>query len=361
MVEEYDSIIKNSVWDVVPKPIDKSVVSSRWIYKVKKVADGSVERHKARFVAQVFFQVEGIDCDETFAHVARGSCKRVRNEGLGAHALLLGMEVWQGEGELFVSQGKYANEILKRFHMESSKPIETPLAGNWRKEDATSGEVVKATIYRQLVGSLIYLVNTQSNMCYEINQIIQEMVRPTKLYFKEIKHVLRYLRGTTQYGLWYRWTKGVKLQGFIDVDWVGNPFHRKSTSRGISNIGSIDVSWYSKKQRLVALGSGEAKYMISSQATCETIWMRKILVCLFGQQMDPAVIYCDNEICIKLYENIIIHDRSKYIDIWYHHLRDCVQRRIMLLEYIPPEDQDADILTKALFRCKFEFHRDRSG
>ena len=59
-----------------------------------------------------------------------------------------------------MSQGKYANEILKRFHKEKCKPMQTPLAGNWRKEDATLGEVVVATIYRQLVGSLMYLVNT---------------------------------------------------------------------------------------------------------------------------------------------------------------------------------------------------------
>jgi len=70
------------------------------------------------------------------------------------------MEEWQGDGELFVSQGKYANEILGRFHMESSKPMETPLASKWRKEDATLGEVVEAIIYRHLGGSLMYLVNT---------------------------------------------------------------------------------------------------------------------------------------------------------------------------------------------------------
>jgi len=70
------------------------------------------------------------------------------------------MEVWQGDGELFVSRGKYANEILRRFHMDNSKPMEAPLASNWRKEDATSGEVVEATVYKKLVGSLMYLVNT---------------------------------------------------------------------------------------------------------------------------------------------------------------------------------------------------------
>ena len=73
MVEEYDSNIWNSVWDVVPKLQDKLVVSSRWLYKVKQVADGSVEKHKARFVARGFSQDEGIDYDETFSHVARYS------------------------------------------------------------------------------------------------------------------------------------------------------------------------------------------------------------------------------------------------------------------------------------------------
>ena len=77
----------------------------------------------------------------------------------------LGMEVWQGDGELFVFQGKSDNEILKKFHMERNKPMETPLIGNWRKEDATSGEVVEATIYWQLVGSLLHLVNIKLDMC----------------------------------------------------------------------------------------------------------------------------------------------------------------------------------------------------
>lgn len=96
-----------------------------------------------------------------------------------------------------MSQDKYANEILRRFNMESSKPMETTLAVNWRKEDATSGEVVEVIVYRQLVGSLMYLVNTRSYMCYVVNQLSQAMVRPTKLYWKATKHVLRYLKGTS--------------------------------------------------------------------------------------------------------------------------------------------------------------------
>ena len=101
--------------------------------------------------------------------------------------------------------------------------------------------------------------------------------------------------------------------------------------------------------------------MVSSQATCEAIQMWKILVGLFGQVMDPIVIYCNNQSCIKLSENPVFHDRSKHIDIQYHHLRDCVVKRIMLLQYVSTEEQDDDILTKALSKCKFKFHRDRIG
>eukprot|EP00253_Pinus_taeda_P025201 PITA_25201 len=150
------------------------------------------------------------------------------------------------------------------------------------------------------------------------------MVHPTKLFWKATKHVLRYLRGTTHYGLWYKQTEGVKLEGFTDADWAGSPLDRKSTSGGIFNLGSAAVSWYGRKQRSVALSSAKVEYMAESQAA-------------------------------------LFHDRSKHIDIRYHHLRDCVVKRIMMLQYISTEEQDADILTKALSKGKFEFHRDRIG
>ena len=84
-------------------------------------------------------------------------------------------------------------------------------------------------------------------MLYAVKKLSQKMVRPTKLYWKAKKHVLRYLRGTSQYGLWYRWIEGVKLQGFTNVDWAKSLSDRKSTSGGIFNIGSLTVSWYNKK------------------------------------------------------------------------------------------------------------------
>ena len=93
----------------------------------------------------------------------------------------------------------------------------------------------------------MYLVNTRSDICYVVNQLSQAMVKPTKLFWKVGKHVLRYLRGTFEYGLWYKQTDEVKLHGFTNADWAGSSTDRKRTLGGVFNIGSIAVSWYNRK------------------------------------------------------------------------------------------------------------------
>ena len=89
----------------------------------------------------------------------------------------------------------------------------------------------------------MYLVNIRPDICYAMNQVSQAMVKLTKIFSKARKHVLRYLRGTSDYGLWYRQMDEVKLHGFMDADWAGSPTGRNSTSGGIFNIGSTTVSW----------------------------------------------------------------------------------------------------------------------
>jgi hypothetical protein len=101
--------------------------------------------------------------------------------------------------------------------------------------------------------------------------------------------------------------------------------------------------------------------MAAIQASCEALWLCKMLIGLFGVQLRPTMIYCDNQSCIKLLENPVFHDRSKHINIWYHFIRDCVQRGAVELQYISTEEQVADILTKALSMGKFVFFRDKLG
>eukprot|EP00253_Pinus_taeda_P010447 PITA_10447 len=154
---------------------------------------------------------------------------------------------------------------------------------------------------------------------------------------------------------------GVRLEGFIDANWAGNSIDGKTTSDGILSIGSTVISWNSTKQTSVVLSSIETEYMATSQTTYEAIWMRKLLVRLFRQRIDPTMINCDNQSCIKLSQNLMFHDRSKHIKIEYRHLRDCVQKGIMELPYIPTREQISDILTKAFARSSFFHHKDKLG
>jgi len=95
----------------------------------------------------------------------------------------------------------------------------------------------------------------------------------------------------------------VRLIGFTDADWAGCSVDRKSTSGCCFSLGSGVVSWFSRKQKSVALSSAEAEYMAASTAACEAIWLRKLLMALVGQEMDATVICCDNQSGIKLYSN----------------------------------------------------------
>lgn len=183
---------------------------------------------------------------------------------MGLMHYFLGLEVWQGDRELFVSHRKYSYEIIHIFHLENCNPMDTPLAKNWTKESASSREAIDATIFRKIVGSFMYLVNISPKICYVVNQLSQAMMKPLKLYWKATKNVLRYLRGTMEYGLWYMRIEGVKIQGFTDVDWEGISLDRKRTSSAIFSVESATISWNSRKKRSMVLSSVEVEYMVES-------------------------------------------------------------------------------------------------
>jgi hypothetical protein len=162
--------------------------------------------------------------------------------------------------------------------MEDCKPMSTPMITNWKKLSALDRQLVDATVYRQLIGSLMYLVNTRPDICFVVNTLSQYMVEPRSVHMVGAKHVLRYIAGTVDYGLDYVKGDGVSLVGYTDLDWVGCVADRKSTSGCCFGLGSRLVSWFNRKQKSVALSSVEAKYMATNQA----IWLRKMLVGLFG-------------------------------------------------------------------------------
>eukprot|EP00253_Pinus_taeda_P003583 PITA_03583 len=253
---------------------------------------------------------------------------------LGRMHYFLGLEVWQQKGEIFLGQGRYAIEVLKRFGMGDCRPMATLVIPNWKKIDASEDKDVDPTLYLQLIGSLMYLVNTRPDICYAVNTLSQFMVEPKRAHWATTKHI----------------GQEVQRIGKVPLGIVSS-----------FNIGSGMTSWCSRKHKSVALSSSEAEYMAASTASCEAIWLRKLLVNLFRRNMEATRIMCDNQSCIKLSENPIFHDRSKHIDIRCHFVRDCVQRGAVQLSYTPTGEQVADILTKALGKSKFDYFREKMG
>jgi hypothetical protein len=119
----------------------------------------------------------------------------------------------------------------------------------------------------------------------------------------------------------------MRLQGYVDADLAGSTVDRKSTPCCYFILGSAMVSWCSRKQSFVDLSTAEAEYIALSVAVCEAVWLRKLLLDLFDHEMDSTIIHCDNQSCVKLYENLVFHDKSKHIEIKYHYIKDMVQRK----------------------------------
>jgi hypothetical protein len=205
----------------------------------------------------------------------------------------------------------------------------------------------------------MYLMNTRPDICFEVNTLSQFLVQPRRVHLVATKHVMRYLKGTMDYGLRYDGDHDFTLSGYTDADWAGSITDTKSTSGCCFNLGSAMILWQSRKQSSISLIIVEVEYIAACSVSCEAIRLRNLLTCLFDLEMRETVILCDNQSCIKMTENPVFQDRSKHIEIHYHFIRDMVQRGALKLQYISTDEQVADVLTKPLSRVKFEHFRDK--
>ena len=140
-------------------------------------------------------------------------------------------------------------------------------------------------ILRRMIGSLMYLTNTRPGICFAVNTLSQYLIDPRSVHFTAAKHILRYLKGTIDYGLKYEANQNINLEGYVDSDWADSAIDRKSTLGCYFNMGSGVISWFSRKQSCVELSTIEAQYVAACSASCEAVWLRKLLSDLFDLQI----------------------------------------------------------------------------
>ena len=470
MQEELQALEKTHTWDLVDPPSDKTLVGCKWVYKIKTLSDGSIERYKARLVAKGFTQEYGVDYEETFAPVARITSVRtliaiaaarqwrltqmdVKNaflngeleeevymrpppgytcqekkvcrlrkalyglkqaprawfakfhktimqlnfsasahdsalftrktsngtvvlllyvddmiitgddsigieelkqflsqnfemKDLGPLSYFLGLEVLSSSDGLFLSQAKYASDLVSRAGLTDSKIEHTPLEPNVRFTPQDGTLLDDATPYRQLVGSLIYLTVTRPDISYAIHLVSQFMASPRSTHYAAVLRIIRYIKGSLFYGLHYSATSSLILRAYSDADWAGDPSDRRSTTGFCIFLGDSLISWRSKKQTLTARSSTESEYRALADTTSEILWLRWLLADIETSQCSPTDLYCDNRSAIQIAHNDVFHERTKHIEIDCHFIRQHLLRGELHLISIGTLDQPADLFTK---------------
>ena len=486
MQEELVQFERNKVWTLVPKPTNRSIIGTKWVFKNKKDEEGNVVRNKARLVAKGYTQQEGLDYGETYAPVARlesirmllafASHKRFKlyqmdvksaflngyiqeevyvsqpdgfqhptltnhvyklhralyglkqaprawygrlstfliengfkrgvkdttlfikenenaillvqiyvddiifgstNESLakefsklmskefemsmmGELTFFLGLQIKQVEEGTFVNQAKYAKELVTKYCLEDCKLAKTPMATNIRLGKDEAGKSVDISLYRAIIGSLLYLTASRPDIMHAVCLCARYQANPKESHYIALKRILRYIKNTIHLGIWYGRTSNFDLVGYTDSDFAGDRVDRKSTSGTCQFLGESLVSWSSRKQCSVALSTAEAEYIAAGSCCTQLLWMMQTLKD-FGLQYSKVPIKCDNTSAIMMSKNPGDHARTKHIEIRHEFLKDHIARGHIKLLYIDTKNQIADIFTKPLDTNQFTTLRFKLG
>ncbi|KAM2558058.1 hypothetical protein TB2_015106 [Malus domestica] len=477
MQDEFNALQSTGTWQLVPSTSTYNLVGCKWVFRIKRKPDGSVDRYKARLVAKGYNQQEGIDYGDTFSPIPKpvticiiltlavqsnwflhqldvsnaflhGSLKEnvymaqppgfidqdhpthichlkkslyglkqaprawyeklqsalfsmgfqashsdhslfvlhqptlvlvlvyvddiivtgpsssVCNsiisqlssqfpiKDLGDLHYFLGLEVQKSTSGAFIHQSKYILDLLKRTKMDGAKPCATPLSSV--KLDHTGSLLSNPDDYRSIVGTLQYLTWTRPDLSFAVNLVCQFMHSPREPHFQAVKRILRYLKGTLGFGLWFpKTTSPLLLNAYSDADWAGCSWDRRSTGGFCIFLGPCLVSWSAKKQHTVARSSTEAEYRSLAHTAAEITWICQLFSDIGFKLSSLPQIWCDNVSAIALASNPVFHARTKHVEIDYHYIRELVLAKLLTVKFVCSADQLADIHTKSLPRPRF--------
>jgi hypothetical protein len=204
-------------------------------------------------------------------------------------------------------------------------------------------------------------MHTRPNPTYSINFVSRFMHSPQLPHLQAVKSILRHLNATVSTGLLYKKGEASILTGFSDANWAGCNDDRRSIGAYLFKLGSIPITWCSRKQPTVSSSSTERKYRALMEATKESMWLRRTLKELGFRQKEATTIYCNNQGSIKLTKNPLFHARTKHFEVYFHFTREKVNAGTISVQIVPTNKEAADILTKSLGRIKFAGCRELLG
>jgi len=293
--------------------------------------------------------------------------KKYKMCDLGAAKRFLGIEIERTkDGGFSICQRGYINTIIRRFGLMDAKPAKSPLdpqtdLANTHCEDKPANRKE----YLSMVGSLMYAaLGSRPDIAFSVTALSRYNVQPLEMHATAAKRVLRYLKTTAGFRIHYRRLPNpITIVGYTDSDWAGNLTTRKSVGGCVFGLGNVNVNnelvisglihWQAKSQSVVALSTLEAEYIACSHATRKSLWLRRMMKeAAEGMAVKivdgPVPIGCDNQGAIKLITLGVVRQKSKHIDVKYHHVHDEQMKGAVKFQYVTSESNPADLLTKPL-------------
>jgi hypothetical protein len=267
---------------------------------------------------------------------------------LGKPKKTIGIEVFTNSNGLTLKQSGYIHTKLQEFHLIDASERTNPSFANL----PTIIEPKAISEYQQLTGSLQYAASgTRPDIAFQVGALSRFNNAPDYPHLKAVKNVLKYLKGTADYGIHYAKGNGrkLRLECFVDADYASNLTDRRSTTGYVIKLAGGPIAWGSRRQTVCAQSSAEAELIALSTVSKLVTWFINLLNEIGIPYLDlPVVIREDNQACIKMASTEGQTNRTKHIDVRYFYIREQIQKGKQKVEYIKSTNNQADILTKNL-------------
>ena len=281
---------------------------------------------------------------------------------LGKTSYCLGLQIQHFSHGILLHQQAYTRKVLKHFHMDQAHALAAPMIGRSRTSEdpyqpcSEEEEIVDRQRYLTAVGAFTYLMtHTRPDIAFATNILARHSQKPTARHWNGVKHLLRYLRGTEDLGLYYRRGANGDITGYADSGFKTDEVTGKSQTGYVFIKNGAPISWKSSKQTVTATSTNHAELLAFHEACREAVWLRTmqgILAkqCKMNNQFMPTVIFEDNAACVtQMSTGFIKADRVKHISPHiFGFTQDLIETGQIEIKKIESERNIADMLTKAL-------------
>ena len=270
---------------------------------------------------------------------------------MGEADVILGVKIKRTPNGICLNQSHYVEKLLKKFDSFNVDPVKTPYDPSFHLKK-NNGNPVNQSEYARIIGSVMFLMNyTRPDIAYSVSRLSRYTHNPSSDHWIALRRLLRYLKGTADWGLHYSKFPGV-LEGFCDANWVSDNDEVNSTSGYVFTLGGGAVSWKSCKQSCTAMSTMESEFIALELAGHEAEWLRNMLadIPLWGKPAPSVALHCDSQAAIAVAHNHAYNGKKRHIRLRHKAVRNLLSEGVISLDYVKSEKNIADPLTKGL--CK---------